>query len=242
MSQHGALAMAQRGASAAAILSRYYRGARLGRPSGLPSSIRVALEPVRSSVTVTGPGRFRVLDGSGRPLAVAATGAWHVSGGQGKVHVVPPPGQEGAPTVEPTGHEPPNPPVGAPVTMRFRLSAPALVHLALGGSAGPVPAGAPALVEPGDAALALGPLARPGPHEVSIVADAGGGRVTAAPVTVTVIGTEAELSSSPPRGRALAPDRPAALGLVALVLWASVTVTGLRRGVLVPLTGVLRRR
>ncbi len=176
MDQYGALAKAQRGQSAASILASYYGGTRPTRlpPDRLPPSIRVAVDPGRSSVAVTGSGRLRVLDGAGNPLAVVGTGQWRVHGGpQGKLRVVPPPGQDSPPALESLGHEQAPQPV-----VRFRLLHPALVHLSVHTPAGEVVAAPPRLVEPGESSLPVPALGTPGPTPLSVVAVAGLNRVS----------------------------------------------------------------
>ncbi|MDP9072214.1 MAG: hypothetical protein M3N68_13225, partial [Actinomycetota bacterium] len=236
MSQYGALAKAQRGAKAAAILASYYPGARVAHlpPERLPATIKVALEPVRSSMVVTGPGRFRLLDGSGRAMAVAATGAWRIgTAPHGKIRVTPPPGQDAAPVLEPIGYEPQSPAPGSPVTVRLRLSAPAMVGARVDGPAGPAPvASGSQFMEAGEWPLALPPLARPGRHVVSIVADAGADRVTTVPFTIAVSegSDQGSTSAMPDPTRRSASSPPVrGLGLVALGLWVSVVLAGRRR-------------
>ena len=200
MDQHGALAKALRGAKASAILASYYGGAKPTRltPPRIPQTIRVSLEPVRSTTGISGPGRFRVLDGAGNPLAVVATGNWRVHPGpQGKVRVVPPPGQDAPPAVEALGHEP-SPPPASGQTLRFRLSTPALVHLVVSGPDGaPATVTTPQLVEAGESALPVPPLTLPGPHVVSVVADAGANRVMKAPVDISTGGAAVPAPAEP---------------------------------------------
>lgn len=211
MDQHGALTKALRGAKASSILASYYGGAKPTRltPPRIPEAIRVSLEPVRSNATITGPGRFRVLDGAGNLLAVVATGSWRVlPGPQGRVRVVPPAGQEAPPAVEALGHEPLSAPPDGQRLLRFRLSAPALVHLAVTGPGGtPAAATPPQLMEAGESALPVPPLALPGPHVVAVVADAGGNRVTKAPVEI-----------APPGAALPGPPEPVAASLDAVAV------------------------
>src|SRR5207248_3384492 len=72
MSQWGAYGKARRGTTAADILAAYCGGLRpTTMPAGqLPATIKVALGVGQGSATVTAPGRFRVLDGAGQPLAL----------------------------------------------------------------------------------------------------------------------------------------------------------------------------
>ena len=223
MSQYGALAKAQRGQSASAILASYYGGLRPSRlpADRVPSSIRVAIDSGRSSVGITAPGRFRVLDGAGNPLAVVATGNWRVlPGPHGKLRVVPPPGQEAAPGLEALGHEA----VPQPV-IRFRLSQAALVYLSVQDGAGQVAATPPRLVEAGESALAVPPLPQPMATSVSLVADAGLNRVSRALVEVPHGGGP---SSHGPQmsvvdGRPASSSQPIVLASTAFVLMLVVT-------------------
>ncbi|MDQ3680933.1 MAG: hypothetical protein M3378_10420, partial [Actinomycetota bacterium] len=240
MSQYGALAKAQRGAKASSILASYYGGARPSRlpPDDVPASIRVALDTGRSSVTVTGPGRFRLLDEAGRTLAVVATGEWRVlPGPKGKLRVVPPPGQDAPPVLETLGTETSAPVPDAPPLVRFRLSAPALVQVNVEGPAGAIAAPSPPkLVEAGESSVDLPPLAPPGPHAVSLVAVAGLHRVASTPVDVTGLppsalarhpeASRASLSTMQESGDPL-PILPAA---IAFVLLLSVTTGAVATG------------
>ena len=197
MSQFGALGKASRGMRAGDILASYYGGLRPATvpPEQLPATIRVVLDTGRGAVTAGGSGRFRVLDGSGAPVAVAATGDWRIlPAGRGKVRVVPPADQEGAPALEPLTADPPGT-TGAPTGQaRFRLSAPALVRLRVEGVRLPTPVEtAPAMLEPGDAAVPLPALPGPGRYLVSVLADAGAGRVAAAQLPVRVAASGKDL-------------------------------------------------
>ncbi|MGH9179759.1 MAG: SpoIID/LytB domain-containing protein [Acidimicrobiales bacterium] len=188
LSQFGALGKASRGLRAGEILASYYNGI---RPTTLPAEqlpqrIRVLLDS-RGSATVSGSDRFRVLDGSGLQVAVAASGTWRVvAAGRGKVRVVPPVDQEAAATVEPLGAEPPED--GSRGQARFALSAAAAVRVKVEGPRLSTPLETPAaLVEPGDrAAAALPALPGPGRYTVTVVADVGAGRSTAATMPLLV--------------------------------------------------------
>jgi SpoIID/LytB domain protein len=187
LSQFGALGKASRGLRAAEILASYYGGIRPTTlpAEQLPSRIRVLLDS-RGSASVSG-GRFRVLDGSGLPVAVAATGTWRVvAAGRGQVRVVPPADQEAAPTVEPLGAEPPGD--GSPGRARFALSAAAAVRLRVEGPSLRTALETPAtLVEPGDKAGAVLPaLPGPGRYTVTVVADVGAGRASTATMPLLV--------------------------------------------------------
>ncbi len=236
MSQYGALAKAQGGAGAGSILSSYYGGARPGRlPAGrMPATIRVALDTGRSAVTVSGPGRFRVLDEAGRTLAVVATGDWKVlPGPEGKLRVVPPPGQEAAPGIEALGIEVLGPEPAPPASpepdnaklIRFRLSAPALVQVNVksptGQTAAPAP---PTLVEAGESTVALPTPAHAGPHAVSLIAYSGLYRVTSIPIDTAALPpadpaatTSRRLAANRSEEQGSPPVVPAAIAFVLLL-------------------------
>ena len=226
MDQHGALAKALRGASASAILARYYGGARPTRlaPPRLPESIRVGLDG-RSSVSLTGSARFRVLDGSGQPVAVVATGTWRVlPGPQNKLRVLPPPGQEATPGLEALAHDATPPVPGDQPALRLKLSGPALVHLRVEGPDGSVAtATPPQLMEAGEAVLPLPPLPPQGPHVVAVVADAGANRVVRAPVDVAASGPAPPNPAPPPAAVAQASPLPVLPVGTAFVLLLAVS-------------------
>lgn len=232
MDQHGALAKALRGAKASSILASYYGGAKPTKltPPRIPETIRVSLDTGGSTVGITGSGRFRVLDGAGNPLAVVATGNWRVlPGPQGKVRVVPPPGQDALPGLEALGHEPGPSPAGQQTLLRFRLSKPALVHVAIEGEGG-VPAAVtpPQLVEAGESALPVPPLPQHAPQVLSVVADAGANRVAKAPVRIAPGGAplpgpaEAVVADAGPVSQQSSP--PVLLASTAFVLLLTATI------------------
>lgn len=190
MSQFGALGKALRGQRAAGILASYYGGLRPTRVPAdqLPPTVRVALDTASGGVAVGAPGRFRVLDGAGSPLAIAASGQWRVlPAGRGKVRVVPPGDQEGPPAVEVVGTEPAAPLAGDAVQVRYRLSAPAVVHLRVQGADGAAAVEVPpAVAEPGEGVVALPVAPDRGAYVATLAADAGGGRVATASLPVEV--------------------------------------------------------
>ncbi len=189
LSQFGALGKASRGLKAADILASYYGGIRpVALPAErLPAVLRVALDVGGGAASIGGTGRFRVLDGSGAPLAVAANGTWRVtSAGKGKVRVIPPLDQEAPPSVADVTAAAPDvvEPAGE---ARFALGAAALVQVRVEGTALAGPADTvPAILEPGEASVALPPLAGPGEYMVTVAADAGAGRVTRVQVPLDV--------------------------------------------------------
>lgn len=222
MSQFGALGKAGRGLRAGDILASYYGGLRpVTLPADeLPAAIRVALDTGVGAVTVGGTGRFRVLDGSGAPLAVAASGTWRVvAAGRDKVRVVPPVDQEAPPPVADVAVSGPDV-VGPSGEARFSLGAAAVVRVRVEGPTLATPAEtAAALVEPGDAAVALPPLPVPGRFVVTVAADAGAGRVTtrSAPLRVRSIVPGASSAVFAGAGPADGLQRPAAVAFGLLV-------------------------
>lgn len=244
MSQFGALGKASRGMRAGDILASYYGGLRPVTlpPDRLPSTIRLSLDAGRS-VSVGGAGRLRVLDGTGAPLAVVASGTWRVvAAGRGRVRVVPPLDQEAPPGVATLVATGPSAP-GAPAEARFHLASAAVVRVRVDGAelAAPVET-APALVEPGPAVVALPELPGPGDYAVTVLADAGAGRVTtlAAPLRVRAAPAAPAAALEADTGGAGVSTGPATLatalllGVVALL--ARSTTAGAR------VAGGLRRR
>lgn len=241
MSQYGALAKAQGGAGAASILSSYY-GLKPGRLSAdrMPATIRVALDTGRSAVTVSGPGRFRLLDEAGRALAVVATGDWKVLPGPGgKLRVVPPAGQDAALGIEALGVEVPPIEVALPEPtppapdgsrlVRFRLSAPALVNVSVqspnGETTAPTP---PKLFEAGESVVAAPVPAQPGPHAVSLNAYSGVYRIASTAISTALPPAGAtetasrrtavnRSAGSQPAGQGSPPVIPAAIAFVLLL-------------------------
>jgi hypothetical protein len=191
MSQWGAYGKARRGMKAADILAAYYGGLRPATmaPGQLPANIRVALGVGAGSTTLSAPGRFRVLDGAGKPLAVIALGRWQMTpAGGGKVRVVPPEGYDKPLAITTGALEPPAPTAGAPAALHYRLSTPAAVMLTLN-----APGRAPVTVDAGvldagDAVQLLPPAPVGGAYQVIIDADAGPGRQASLPVVFSVAG------------------------------------------------------
>jgi len=223
MSQFGALGKATRGMKAAAILASYYGGLKptVLPPDQLPATVRVAVATGRGTVTADASGRFRVLDGAGNPVAVAAHGAWRfLPAGNRRVRVVPPADQEPAPVLDAVAARPPRP--SAPNgDARFALGSAAVVRLRVEGTglAQPLET-APTLVEPGEATVALPPLPGPGQYAVAVLADAGGGRVTTVTVPLRVArqrATGPALAASVGPGAGLV-GRPAAIAWALLML------------------------
>ena len=190
MSQYGALGKALRGMRAPDILASYYGGLRpvTVPPQALPATLKVAVDLGRPTAMVVGSGAFRVLDHAGAPLAVLTGGAWEVvPAGNGKLRVVPPPGQDAVPAVRPQAMA--SVPVGTAPNVAFDVSTPATVGVAMTapGTATPAPIGTDRLVTGGTVTQALPPLDKPGRYTVAITADAGGGRRTTATVELDVI-------------------------------------------------------
>jgi stage II sporulation protein D len=188
MSQYGALGKARRGMKAPDILAAYYSGL---RPVAVPASqftqnLKVEVASA-SALDLTAPGRFRVVDGSGRALAVVATGSWHVvPAGNGKVRVVAPEGQGGPPAVDSGVVAPGTPRPGQPVDLSFHISAPAEVEITLQPPKGPAIKLPTVLAEAGTVTSHLPPLVAAGSYTVTIAANAGLNRVTSTPVRIEV--------------------------------------------------------
>jgi SpoIID/LytB domain protein len=227
LSQFGALGKATRGMKAAAILASYYGGLKptVLPPEQLPATVRVAVATGRGAVVADATGRFRVLDGAGNPVAVAASGGWRfLPAGRGKVRVVPPADQEAAPVLDGVVAKAPR--LGAPDgEARFTLGSAAVVRLRVEGTdlAQPLET-APALVEPGKATVALPPLPGPGQYAVAVLADAGAGRVTTVTVPLRVsrarVGGPALAASVAPGAGLI--GRPAAIAWALLMLVAAL--------------------
>ena len=179
MSQWGAYGKAQRGLEATDILAAYYDGI---RPEPLPAdqretTIRVAIAMGHRGGAVTAARPFRVLDGSGTPLATVALGTWTVERDEGKLRVRPPEGFDRAVSVKSARVSPRRVVAGGQATVQFELSAPALVTVVVTGpGVEGEPASPPRLLEPGDARVRLPRARYEGQHEVRVQADAGPGR------------------------------------------------------------------
>lgn len=189
MSQFGALGKALRGMRAADILASYYGGLRpvATAPGRLPATVRVLVAQDLAAVPISGEGRFRVLDGAGRPVAVVADGRWQISAGpRGQVRIVPPEGQASVPAVTPIGLYPARPAPGQAVQVRFHLSGPAAVRVSLQPADGAPVVLTDGLVAAGETTQQLPPILRAGDYMVTISADAGGGRESTAPLAVRV--------------------------------------------------------
>jgi hypothetical protein len=221
MSQWGAYGKARRGMKAPDILAAYYGGL---HPTTLPAdqlpqTIKVALDVGQGSSTVTSPGRFRVLDGAGKPLALIALGRWTMTpAGGGKVRVTPPEGYDKPLAITPGAVEPPALSAGVPAALHYRLSTPAAVKLTL-----LAPGTAPLTVEAGvldagDAVQPLPPAAMGGAYQVVIDADAGPGRQASVPVVLPVAGPARIVM---PSASMLAAPQGEALWTRAATVWRS---------------------
>jgi stage II sporulation protein D len=238
MSQYGALGKALRGMRAPEILASYYAGLKpvTLAPEQLPRAIRVLLDPGRASAEVGSPGRFRVVDGAGNAIALAARGQWKVlPAGGGRVRVVPPPDQAGPPAVTSTRLDRAAPRLGEPTRLRFALAAPAAVQVTLQLPAQPATTVDMGIREAGDQFLDLPGPTTVGAGQVVINADAGGGRLTVVPLGFTVATPP---PPPPPRTRLATVERllPSAsfdawmqLAALTLLLGASAGVVRLRR-------------
>lgn len=178
LSQYGALGKALRGQSASQILADYYGGLRPSTPGHLASDVRVGLADGMGKVPVSGPTPFRVIDGHGRPLAVATTGPWQVVPGPrpGSVRVIAAPGQGGTPSLGSLGVDQLGP--GQPAKVRFQLSQPAVIEATEQGPPGVAPPVDAGVLAAGPSAVTLPTPTTAGTYRVTLTADAGGGRVT----------------------------------------------------------------
>ncbi|MGI8685445.1 MAG: SpoIID/LytB domain-containing protein [Acidimicrobiales bacterium] len=236
MSQFGALGKATRGLRAADILASYYGGLRPVAlpPERLPPAVRVALDLGGGAVSIGGTGRFRVIDGSGAPLAVAAQGTWRVTtAGRGKVRVVPPTDQDAPPSVAEVTASGPDV-VGPAGEARFALGSAAVVQVRVEGAALSAPSDtARVLVNLGSSVVPLPPLPVPVRYTVTVAADAGAGRVTrlSVPLRVRSAVPAAVRGTLAGAGPASGLPRPAAVAfglLVAVVvaLWRAFEGAG----------------
>ncbi|MDQ4134409.1 MAG: SpoIID/LytB domain-containing protein [Actinomycetota bacterium] len=186
MSQYGALGKANRGMGAADILAAYYSGIRPSRPGGLPATIRVAIAPESGALTVSSPGLFRIVDGQGRTVVPVARGGWRATPAGGQVRITPPEDQRGPIVVDALTVDPSSPEVGAPPTVHFEVSSPALVAVRI------VPPGAPAqdlppqVVNSGPVSVPVPPGATDGDYHLFLTAAAGPGRQAGVPVRFVV--------------------------------------------------------
>ncbi len=236
MSQYGAMGKARRGMAAPDILASYYGGLRPVAlpPERLPASISVAVALDRPAATISGTGAFRVLADDGVVLAHVAHGRWEVRPVPGGVQVRPPADQAGVPEVAVLGLHPAVPRPGEPLHLLVRTGAPALV--AVTGPDGAVVHHG--LLGAGDHHFELaGALRRPG-TELSVLADAGAGRVRHAAVAVPAedvqvaaaaavgAGHEARPAPPVPPPAAFEPTAPAPFGRTAPAAVAAVLLAG----------------
>lgn len=176
LSQWGAYGKAAQGWSHDQILAAYYGGVRptaLG-PDVLPPHLRVAVAFDRSAVDVQSTGRFRVVAADGTVLAHLAAGEWRFGAAGGGVAVEPPPGQEAPLAVALSAP--------APDHVVVEVSQPAAVHLI--GADGAVLADLGVLDAGGHAVPLAEPVPAGGRVDVVARADAGGGRVVTAGLTI----------------------------------------------------------
>jgi hypothetical protein len=127
MSQYGAQAMAEDGASYGEILSHYYSGLQPeSRPDLLPATVKVGLAVGAAAVSIRSDGPVSVsIDG--RPLEQPVLGSWRFESLNGQVLVIPPAGWGSpprllAPFVRPGPDSTPSA-IGAVLTAPARLVA-----------------------------------------------------------------------------------------------------------------------
>ena len=126
MSQYGAKAMADAGATYDEILSHYYSGLRPERSSLLPEEIEVGLVWGATDLIVSADGPTTVL-ADGQPVAEDSLGTWAFSSSNGRVAASPPEGIGLPPTL--TMLQPATAASGRAVTFTATLSAPAEVRV-----------------------------------------------------------------------------------------------------------------
>jgi hypothetical protein len=143
----------------------------------------------QGSTSVTAPGRFRVLDGEGKPLALIALGKWTMTpAGGGKVRVTPPEGYDKPLSITSGALEPAALSAGVPGALHYRLSTPAAVKMTLQAPGAPPVTVDAGVLDAGDAVQPLPPAAMGGSYQVLIDADAGPGRQASLPVVFSVAG------------------------------------------------------
>jgi hypothetical protein len=138
---------------------------------------------------VTAPGRFRVLDGEGKPIALIALGHWTMTpAGGGKVRVTPPEGYDKPLSISSGALDPPALAAGVPGALHYRLSTPAAVKLTLQAPGVPPSTVDAGVLDAGEAVQPLPPAAIGGSYQVVIDGDAGPGRQASLPVVFSVAG------------------------------------------------------
>ena len=218
MSQFGALGKALRGMKAPDILATYYAGLKPSPvpASYLPATLKVAIGLDRQKVTVTSPGRFRIVDRNGQVVVPTAHGSWTIVSAPTGVVVRPPLDQA---TLALEVHHPQDAAViGRAMPLTIKANLPAHVRISAGGQ----------VVHELDLAAAtattvkLPPAAAAGPYDLAIDGDAGAGRVAhtdlhltaapAPPLTTPPRIEPAEAGAGPLRARM--PLRVGAAGLL----------------------------
>jgi SpoIID/LytB domain protein len=126
MSQYGAKAMADAGATYDEILSHYYTGLEAERSDLLPDEIEVGLVWGATDLAISADGPFTVL-ADGETVAEVALGSWTFGSSGTRVAVNPPDGTGLTPTL--TSLEPATATAGRAVTFTGTLSAPAEVRV-----------------------------------------------------------------------------------------------------------------
>lgn len=228
MSQYGALGKALRGMRAPDILAAYYAGLRpvVAPPQQLPSTMRVLLDQGRAKAGIGAAGPFRVVDGAGNVIAVAATGAWEVvAAGGRRLRVVPPAGQDTGPGLGGVRLERAVTRPGETARLHFQLASLAAVQVTV-----QLPTVAPIAMDlgirtPGDQVLDVPASAAPGPAHVVVRADAGGGRTTVVPLAFEVTRPAAPAPMRVAAVEGLLPGRPAGWWLRATALMLLLAAT-----------------
>jgi stage II sporulation protein D len=196
LSQYGALGKAIRGMKFTDILAAYYAGL---KPTALPADrlpdsikVAVAFDRADASLATTPTGRFRIVDGSGRVVAHAATGTWRATPApDGRIKLTPPPEQAGVATATIAAVRPERPVAGKPLAVTLALDGPgALTKIDLVRPDGTTQAvDPPKLRSSGPVQLRIGSAAQAGTYEVTVERDAGNGRVETVKLPVEVPAT-----------------------------------------------------
>ncbi|HUP86406.1 MAG TPA: SpoIID/LytB domain-containing protein [Acidimicrobiales bacterium] len=203
LSQYGALGKAVRGMKFTDILAAYYAGLKPTTvpQEQLPQTLKVAVAFDRAAVELmtTAAGRFRIVDGSGRVLAHAATGTWTATPApDGRIKLTPPPGQAGRPTAAIAAVRPDLPVAGNPLAVTVALDGPgALTKIDLVRPDGTTQAVDPQkLRSSGPVQLRIGNAVLAGTYEVTVERDAGNGRVETVKLPIEVPATSGEGAAS----------------------------------------------
>jgi stage II sporulation protein D len=233
MSQWGAYGKAKRGWDASEILAAYYGGI---VPEPLPAELqgaplRVAIALGWRSAAISADRPSRVVEVDGAPLASVALGRWTVAAEGGRLRVQPPEGFDEPMRLASARLSPRQLVAGGSSTVRFNVSAPAVVRVEMSGPGVEPEPVERLLVDAGETTVRLPRPRYSGYHRVTIDADAGPGRRATTSLVFRVQGQSVYGASVPA-------DGPGRTGWIALAcLLAAAVGTGLgafSRGVPTP--------